>query len=1529
MPKTRVNKQLIGGLTIAAAIVSVAAVTIVTIQNARRDPAELADKARIAEEAKEYPRAQDLYVRAFNVNKEAKYLVDASRVAYQAGELQQSMQMLNLAASQDPRNPAVLKVFLERYWELADHGIMKAAELDTYSARLLEVEPENVLALTSRAIALEQLRDQKATNAQDAADALAKALTIDPKNPRLAQLAADKILRDGVDQARVLTEKGRTDEAAKVVSTTREEAIAVLRKSIASNPQAKSYLYLGRILAAQDRLSETHDELQAALRALPNSIELRLELARALYSMRVKVGDDREQAVKLLSEALRHLDDAIRLEPAFYAAYSVRAEAQQELWKASGEWDTDRAARQKEILDRLIAALRETATLKSIMAELGRYGPRQELVVVGFDRATDFREKATDPATQAQALGYAKQFYDEARTNFSDAPFVYIMEGQLAIMDRDALAAIQAYTKAAARAGGSPVYARMAKERLALLHRQAGEPGLSLSMTDEALGLYPPNQQPRALIVNRAQLLTMLNRPKEALDYIDRLPESTRKEPDFVRARGEALAALGRTRESEQEFGRLGDDVSGMLGQVRALATGDDWPAAEAAARKALALAPENPEVLRAVYIVLLQQQKIDDARKLMAELKSRPGASEGYRRIVSIYELLLSEPDVEKRDAKLLELVEQIPDPFERLAERLNFFAMRGKVEQAAAAADELEKQRPDDERIWRMQLELAARQKLWDRAETYLGKLSAKNADRAQGSLLRGQLRLARGDADGALRDLRAAELLLPTDSDLKVQIAKALLRTKPPRFTEAADALRAAVEIDPLSFEGHKLLYLCLNDALGRQDEALPHLKQATKLNPLDDVVRKRGKILEEEEEPAKGLAWREPLRVSEPKNVENLQRLAYLYDRLGQLDKAVETLHAAAAVEPGNRAVAVLAAKVFASPERRDAGETLIRAFIQASGGLDKISAQLLLGRYFETLGDHAAAQALFTETEKRAAELAGGDDTQQKRARIAAGSELAEFFGRRDQLVQMIDTYRAVLAIAAGFPDDAARIRLRIAKALIVERQYDAAQKEISSFQKDAPQDPRGWLLEAELCIARNQYDAAAELLTRVIAAQPKHQWALFTRARVDIERRQYGRAREDLLKLKSLSPGNINPRLELARLYQLTLRYPEAETELRELAATDPDNRVFAARLIAVLKEAGKIADAQVYIAEQAARRPADAFWPYQLGALFVERRDFANAVIQYKKAVDLTNPPDPIAIERWLRTLIRAERAAEVPAIFEKLKPELMTPAVSAVAGEAYARIRQRDKAAAAFEHAMRGAVLRVDGELNTVTRQSAAAYGYADTIAIVRKLQADAKAQELSQRLRVVLARMLIEGGDQALLAEGMTLVDGLLKEAPAGTVIHIEALLALATAAERAREWELAVKHYESVLKQSPDLPAALNNLSFILADELNRAEEALPYAQRAHQLAPDQADFADTLGWVYYKLGKSDAAEAAMLDARRLAPDNLAIRYHLGLVYIQRGQKAEARRELETLTEMAKAAQDTGFMKKADDALAQLR
>jgi Tfp pilus assembly protein PilF len=113
------------------------------------------------------------------------------------------------------------------------------------------------------------------------------------------------------------------------------------------------------------------------------------------------------------------------------------------------------------------------------------------------------------------------------------------------------------------------------------------------------------------------------------------------------------------------------------------------------------------------------------------------------------------------------------------------------------------------------------------------------------------------------------------------------------------------------------------------------------------------------------------------------------------------------------------------------------------------------------------------------------------------------------------------------------------------------------------------------------------------------------------------------------------------------------------------------------------------------------------------------------------------------------------------------------------------------------------------------------------------------------------------------------------------------------------EAARgDQEAALGHFREVVKLSPGNADGLNNLAYLLADYKKQPDEALPYAERAKELSPDDPEIADTLGWVLYQKGLYPSA-IQHLERAVAKGQNPTSRSHLAMAYAKAGEVKRAR------------------------------
>ncbi|MEQ1683269.1 MAG: tetratricopeptide repeat protein [Burkholderiaceae bacterium] len=98
---------------------------------------------------------------------------------------------------------------------------------------------------------------------------------------------------------------------------------------------------------------------------------------------------------------------------------------------------------------------------------------------------------------------------------------------------------------------------------------------------------------------------------------------------------------------------------------------------------------------------------------------------------------------------------------------------------------------------------------------------------------------------------------------------------------------------------------------------------------------------------------------------------------------------------------------------------------------------------------------------------------------------------------------------------------------------------------------------------------------------------------------------------------------------------------------------------------------------------------------------------------------------------------------------------------------------------------------------------------------------------------------------------------------------------------------------------VIALKPDHQHAYNALGYSLAERNVRLPEARTLIKKALDLSPGEPSITDSLGWVEYRLGNREEAVRLLRDAYRGQPD-AEIAAHLGEVLWVSGQKEEARK-----------------------------
>jgi Flp pilus assembly protein TadD len=117
--------------------------------------------------------------------------------------------------------------------------------------------------------------------------------------------------------------------------------------------------------------------------------------------------------------------------------------------------------------------------------------------------------------------------------------------------------------------------------------------------------------------------------------------------------------------------------------------------------------------------------------------------------------------------------------------------------------------------------------------------------------------------------------------------------------------------------------------------------------------------------------------------------------------------------------------------------------------------------------------------------------------------------------------------------------------------------------------------------------------------------------------------------------------------------------------------------------------------------------------------------------------------------------------------------------------------------------------------------------------------------------------------------------------------------------AMAAEKVNRVDVMETNLRKLIQLRPDHAHAYNALGYTFADRNERLPEARELIDKALKLSPDDAFIMDSMGWVLYRMGRTDEALDWLRRAYGLRPDG-EIAAHYGEVLWNAGRQEEARK-----------------------------
>lgn len=1583
--KKRVNTGLVGFITVMGMLLSVAVVAAITVSQAKRDPAQYAEMAATFEEAGDREQAIQRFIRAYQVDRESQYIIEAARVMLAMGRWQDAFGTLVQAHRAVPDDMPLVQNLLERLWDISEFGVRYWREIKEYSAKALGVWDRDLediayqdafetlenlesvaiseelrgLAVISLANVLTRLPNTNDRQAELANLALEIAQKSNPYDPRVVGTQVDQLY----DHSK-MPEAER--ERLEYLRQAQARALEFINAARTAAPQPELDVLAVRILSEDPLYSRdrgAYNELrrtEEALELLRSSLEQfaedsELKTTFALTVVRY-ISDNQaaetpihnDESRRLISEARTIIQAALDEDPGFYQGVDLLANLALIERDPTIDPNEDEIRRLREAVAIYDAHREEGVTAETLRAAFGGL-TRLRMLFSGFRQALTLHQRlAADSPERIEANEALQRFNEALQTSYPEQIEAEWTAGTFAQLNNQSNEAIQQFTAVASHTDNlDSLRVRIifdANQQLARLFYQRNQTGEAERYADAAIqastriGIAPSND----IQAIKLSIMIQDNRAQQALDQIENLLVEDPDNAVLNRVRTQALLVLNRTDEARASLDNT-DDEFAELAKVRLAINEKNFELATTLLRDYLL----TNQIDRSTVDLLVQAMMVaDQADALLAFLNqiSTESDDEAFQRWLESRKVFVTTRDPNERLDQLVSLISKQSDPAARATDLFSAYRRAGRTKKAQEALNQLEALRPNDIPVLDQQFRFALNANEIERAEEYARRLSALDADNADGARYRSELALAQGRAETALSELLIAESKLPPDADLKAQLARTYLMFDPRRMTEATTALEEALRLNPRHATALRLLFLIQAES-GMSDDDPEYeslLRRAWSANPGDTSLRPFVDRLAEQLKPEEAIARREKQYAENPNDGENLLRLVALYQRpeIDQAQKAAELLIDAEKLyvdtdltdpEASRDAWRYYQTVADFFGQRRVGGppQGILDRLVERAPAERRSDAELVRAQFYFRVQDQEKTLAGYQAALSAVDAITDAQQRNQKRFNIQTA--LIRFYFYIGQFDEGLTLGEAALQQLGTSEQDVARsqaLQLAMIEALIAVRP-DEARRKLDAFRRNHPDDARGLTLFASLLLRQQQLEEAHDILTLILRDEPRNAWALDHRGGVNLQFSRFDEARRDLLAAKAEQPWGLNlrPRYRLARLYEIAEQPQLAESEYLEIIEAQPENLQAARLLLDFYRRTQQTEAASDMLSRLAARYPTQPFWSNQLGLLLLREENYSAALRPLEQAAELTEWRDHKAVSDWAFAAVFANRANDVLAKMEAVGANVPPIVLHSVLAAAHARLGQKAECEQAVQRAL-GLVVDQGARALRNLYQTLATRVPLDSLeaALDQKLADSALTDERRISLELLQVELYIVLNDFEAVR---TQIEQIRSKLDPKSQNYATLLISEAQLLERIPETTLDQKRpvYEALIELEPDNERALNNLAFALA-KAGAGAEAQQYVERLRALEVTNASILDTIGVVFMMNEKYDEALVQFQQALRQDPRSLDAHLHLSQLLIKKGERRDAINQLNRTIELSQALNNPQITAEARSLLAEL-
>lgn len=738
------------------------------------------------------------------------------------------------------------------------------------------------------------------------------------------------------------------------------------------------------------------------------------------------------------------------------------------------------------------------------------------------------------------------------------------------------------------------------------------------------------------------------------------------------------------------------------------------------------------------------------------------------------------------------------------------------------------------------------------------------------------------ANEEYEEAVIEYRNALQLDPNKVETHLALAKVYFKMQKTR--DGQWELGEAIRLDPKRND-LRLEYGELGRRIQEYDSALEQAEAVIAVDPTNaEALFLKARTLQDMKKPEAEQAYLQTIAAAPDKARYYLATGLY-YALLGNMKEAEKMVLTAVERDPGYLSYSAMAAYLTDIPERAKEAEAWWRKAIDAA----KTGSDDLLIQGYTSFANYYSRQNNFADAERVLLEaiehfpkelnfvymlarfyaMSGDEkkaDELMENAIKAVPDKVDPYLALSSYRYRKGDDEGAIKALNDALKIDAKSIPTRLRLADLYFEKGSGSKDEALVNQGSAlvegvlgedENEPEALYLRAKLDLYKGKKDDSVRRLRRVIELRPDWAQAHFILGTALLTKEDLKGARSELERALELDSSLFEARKALSQVYDRLGESAPAISEARKILQQRPDAD-----------------DVRIVLAQGLLRegKPSEAI--KELDAIPEERRGVGVYYALGRAYLFLGKLDD--ARKNLLRANELAPNNAEI--LGSLFRVDVATGRLQDTLQRVDAAVKA-DPKSPALAH-LQGMVLNAAGREEETIR------------AFRRAIELNPNLIDSYSELAKVYAR-----------AGKTDQVVKIFEEAAAAAPNEPTVRLLLGTLYEGLNEKAKARAAYEKAIQLNPKLAAAKNNLAYMLAEEGKELDRALTLAQEAKALVPNNANVADTLGWVFYKKQLPSAAIPYLKEAEQgLSSEDPvldSVRYHLALAYHANGESGKAR------------------------------